>query len=195
MCSDYKVWASMALKGKIAYVTQPLNFYRSHRENVRTRTETGALGVAEYFWVMLWIVDQVAPCGTLQNKGLVDKILSARPVKLSPLERIKTAKQALSAVAEWNLRNNAYISKETMCAYFTDWDFALVGKEFAISPPTRWQFFLHRCRFYRQYFPRMNWKLRLINFMRVLGAPVVGYANRQWPEETYARIMRMLHAR
>src|SRR4029077_4425412 len=86
MCSDYKVWASMALKGKIAYVTQPLNFYRSHRENVRTRTETGALGVAEYFCVMLWIVDQVAAPGTLLEKGLVDNILCVRPATLSPQE-------------------------------------------------------------------------------------------------------------
>jgi hypothetical protein len=34
----------MALKGQIA-----------HSENVRTRTEAGALDVAEYFHVMLWI--------------------------------------------------------------------------------------------------------------------------------------------
>ena len=192
MCSDYKVWAEMALKGKVAYIAEPLNFYRSHSENVRTRTETGALGVAEYFCVMLWIVDWVAPTNTILQKALIDKILSVRPIALSPLERIETAKQALSCIAEWNLRSNPHILNETMRAYFMDWDFALVGNEFAICPPSRWRFFLHRCRFYHHYFSRMGWRLKLTNFVRLLGAPIVGYRRRHVPEQVYARVIRML---
>jgi glycosyltransferase involved in cell wall biosynthesis len=192
MCSDYKVWAEMALKGKVAYIAKPLNFYRSHSENVRTRTETGALGVAEYFHVMLWIVDRVAPTNTIQQKALIDKVLSVRPIVLSPLERIEAAKQALTCIAEWNLRNNSHISIEAMRAYFMDWDFALVGNEFAICPPSRWRFFLHRSRFYRHYFSRMGWGPKLTNFMRLLGSPVVGYRRRHLPEQVYARVIRTL---
>jgi hypothetical protein len=191
MCGDYKVWAAMALKGKIAYVAEPLNFYRSHSENVRTRTEAGALGVAEYFCVMQWIVDQVAPPRTLQKNALIDKI-PVPPIKLSPYERIKVARRCLSCIADWNLNNNSYVPERAMREYFTDWHFSLVGTEFAIFPPSRWQFFLHRCRFYRHYFSRMNWKLRVVNFMRVLGAPLVGYENRYWPEETYKRVTKVL---
>jgi glycosyltransferase involved in cell wall biosynthesis len=195
MCGDYKVWAEMALQGEIAYVAKPLNFYRSHSENVRTRTETNALGVAEYFYVMLGIICLVEPADRILQKAMLDKIFRARPVDLSPLERIRSAKQALSYITEWNLRNNTHIPKEAMRSYFMDWHFALIGKEFAISPPSRWQFFLHRCRFYRKYFMRMNWKLRFVNFMLVLGAPVLGYTKRRWPDQAYARIARMLQAR
>jgi len=191
MCGDYKVWASMALKGKIAYVAEPLNFYRSHSENVRTRTVAGALGVAEYFCVMQWIVDQVASPPTLQRNAPIDKI-PLLPIRLSPYERIKTAKRCLSRIADWNLKNNSYVPERAMREYFTDWHFSLVGAEFAIFPPNRWQFFLHRCRFYRHYFSRMSWKLRLVNFMRVLGSPLVGYENRHLPEETYKRVAKIL---
>jgi hypothetical protein len=195
MCGDYKMWAAMAAKGKIAYIAEPLNYYRSHRENVRTRTEADALGVAEYFHVMLWVVNHVAPAGTLPQEHTIKDILCLPPLKMAAGERIEAAKRSLSCIADWNLRHNKQIPDIALRGYFMDWKFALAGQEFAISPPDRWQFFLHRWRFYRQYFPTMNWKLRVVNLMKLLGAPVVGYANRQWPEEAYARITRILHAR
>src|SRR5215469_11117237 len=33
LCGDYKLWASLTLRGKIAYSAEPLNYYRAHREN------------------------------------------------------------------------------------------------------------------------------------------------------------------
>ena len=191
ICGDYRVWAEMAGQGKIAYAAEAMNFYRCHSENVRTRTEAGALGVAEYFYVMLGIVRRMAVPETVPDRELSHKILGAPPIQLSPSERIFAAKNALSQIAEWNLKNNPAVSNQAMRAYFMDWQFALVGKEFAIKNPNRWQFFLHRCRFYRHYFAKMNWALRVVNLMRVIGAPVVGYRNRHWPEEIYARAVRM----
>jgi glycosyltransferase involved in cell wall biosynthesis len=192
ICGDYKVWAAMALEGEIAYLAEPLNYYRSHRENVRTRTQAGALNLAEYFYVMLSVVNRVAPPETITQKTAMKQILSRLPIELSPRERIQVAQQALSYVADWNLRHNPHVAGKAMRAYFGDWEFALAGKEFDISPPSRWRFFLHRCRFYRHYFPGMGWKLRLVNLMRMLGAPVVGYRHRHWPEQAYARVMRKL---
>jgi len=192
ICGDYKVWAAMALQGKIAYVVEPLNYYRSHRENVRTFTQAGALNLAEYFYVMLSVVNRVAPAETLTQKTAVKEILSRLPFELSPRERVQVAQRALSYVADWNLRHNPHVPSKAMRAYFGDWEFALVGKEFDISPPSRWRFFVHRCRFYRHYFAGMGWKLRLVNLMRVFGAPIIGYRHRHWPEQAYARVLSAL---
>ena len=188
---DYKVWAAMALEGEIAYIAEPLNYYRSHLENVRTRTKAGSL-LAEYFYVMLSVVDRVAPRDTLIEKALVDELLSLLPGKRDPYNRSQAAKQSLSYITEWNLHHNAHVRPEAMRNYFTDWEFALVGTEFDVAPPSRWRFFLHRCRFYRHYFPGMDWKMRLVNLMRLFGAPLVGYRHRHWPEKTLTRLIQML---
>ena len=193
LCGDYKVWAAMAVEGKIAYVAEPLNYYRSHQENVRTRSTAGALSAAEYFYVMLSIVNRVAPPETLTQKS-PNEILARLPFKLDPRERIRVARQSLSYVADWNLRHNRHIPGKVMRTHFMNWEFALLDNEFAISPPSRWRFFLHRCHFCRSHFPGMSWRLRLVNLLRVLGAPIIGYQNRHLPEQVYARIIRMLRA-
>ena len=194
LCGDYKVFTAMAVEGKIAYLAEPLNYYRSHRENARTRAVAGALSIAEYFYVMLSVVDRVAPPETLTQKTAMKEILGRLPSKLDPRERIEVARQSLSYIRDWNLRHNRHIPGKVLHTHFMNWEFALLDNEFAISPPNRWRFFLHRCRFCRSYFPEMNWKLRLVNLLRVLGAPIVGYQHRHWPEQAYARIIRMLQA-
>jgi glycosyltransferase involved in cell wall biosynthesis len=194
MCSDYKMWAAMAFEGKIAYVAEPLNYYRSHGENVRTSTQANALGAAELFYMILWVLNRVAPSGTLPEKDSIEQLLSVLPVHRNPSERIECARQSLAYIADWNLRNNSHLDHHEMYAYFMDWDFALVGKGFDISQPSRWQFFLHRCRFFAHYFRRSGWKPRMINLLRVLGAPVVGYRHRHFPEQVYARVLRMMGA-
>jgi glycosyltransferase involved in cell wall biosynthesis len=192
VCGDYKVWVAMALEGKIAYVAEPLNYFRTHPENVRSRSQVGALDVAEYFHVMLWALTRVVPPDALIEKTAMNEILSRLPFTLSPMERIQASLQSLSYIADWNLRHNSHVAHKAMQAYFTDWEFAVIGRGFAISPPSRWRFFIHRCRFYRQYFPGMGWGQRLVNLMRILGAPVVGYQHRHWPEQTFARVIREL---
>jgi glycosyltransferase involved in cell wall biosynthesis len=190
VCGDYKVWAEMALEGKIAYVAEPLNYFRSHLENVRTRMRVEALDVCEYFYVMLSILVRVAPEGTLHGKATICEVLRRLPSELSPDERVELCKKSLSYISAWNLWHNSHLSREAMQANFRDWDLALVGREFEISPPSRWRFFLHRCRFYRGYFKDMDWKQRFINLAQVVGAPFVGYRRRHWPERTLARFVR-----
>jgi hypothetical protein len=194
LCGDYKVFAAMAVEGKIAYLAEPLNYYRSHRENARTRAAAGALSIAEYFYVMLSVIARVATPETLTQKTALNEVLSQLPFKLDPSERIQAAKQSLTYIADWNLRHNPHVPGKVMRTHFMNWEFALVDNEFAVFPPSRWRFFVHRCRFCLHYFPEMGWKLRLINLMRVFGAPIVGYRHRQWPEQAYARVIRMLGA-
>jgi len=123
----------MAIEGKVAYVAEHLNYSGAHLENVRTRTRSEALDVSEYFYVMLSILERVAPKETLTDRGLISEILVRLPSQLCPAERIQISKQALSSIAAWNLRHNQYVSRQGLLANFMDWDFALVGREFEIS--------------------------------------------------------------
>jgi glycosyltransferase involved in cell wall biosynthesis len=61
MCGDWKLWAAMALAGKMAYLSEPLNYYRSHDASVRSRSRKEELDVAESLQVIRWILDQVTP--------------------------------------------------------------------------------------------------------------------------------------
>jgi len=192
VCGDYKVWAAMALEGKIAYVAEPLNYFRSHRQNVRTSAQAGALDVFEYYYAMLSVLDRIAAPETLRKKSLMNELLSRLPSELNATERIEAAKQSLSCLEEWNLRHNSHIPQDVLRRFFENAGYILTFMEFAVFPPGRWRFFLQRYRFYRYSFREMDWKLRLVNLMKVLGAPVVGYRNRHRPLSAYAGWTRML---
>jgi len=192
--ADYKVWAQMAMTGKVGYVAEPLSYYRTHGENVRTRTQASALDLAEYFYVMLWVVERAEAGKTPDAHAATAEAVERMPAEMEPRERIEAAKRDLTYVAEWNLRNNKQVRREAMRSYFVDWEFALTGRGFAIAPPNRWQYFLHRWRFYRHYFSGMGWKQRVVNLGRVFGAPLVGYRRRHRPEQAFARVTEMLNA-
>jgi len=61
MCGDWKVWAAMALEGKVAYLSEPLNYFRTHDTSVRSKSNKEALDIAEYLQVIRWILDRVTP--------------------------------------------------------------------------------------------------------------------------------------
>jgi glycosyltransferase involved in cell wall biosynthesis len=61
LCGDWKMWAAMALTGKIAFVAQPLNYLRFHDSTVRNKSIAGALETAEALHVIRWILERVAP--------------------------------------------------------------------------------------------------------------------------------------
>ena len=45
ICGDWKLWAAMALTGKVAYVSEPLNYYRTHDCN-RSKRHLGQAPLA-----------------------------------------------------------------------------------------------------------------------------------------------------
>jgi glycosyltransferase involved in cell wall biosynthesis len=62
MCADWKLWAAMALEGKIAYVGgKPLNYYREHDASVTTSSQRAGIYMAEYLQVVRWILQRVTP--------------------------------------------------------------------------------------------------------------------------------------
>ena len=69
---DWKLWAAMALTGKVAYVSYPLNYYRSHGQTVRT-TIPDAVIVAEQLDVIRWISRRVTPTESALEKACADR--------------------------------------------------------------------------------------------------------------------------
>jgi len=85
LCGDWKLWASMALEGKVAYSSAPLNYFRYHANNARSRTAQAGTDVLEYLHVTRWVLDRVAlpaaelkPIWAARAKGWVPALLSFR---------------------------------------------------------------------------------------------------------------------
>lgn len=60
LCGDWKMWAEMALRGKIAYVSEPLNYFRMHQNSVRDKTSRARVDVPEFLYIARWVMDHAA---------------------------------------------------------------------------------------------------------------------------------------
>jgi len=58
-CGDWKLWAAMALTGKIAYIGEPLNYFRFHEASVSSQSQLARIDVAEHLQVVKWVLDRV----------------------------------------------------------------------------------------------------------------------------------------
>lgn len=61
MCGDRKLWAAMALMGRVAYLSEPLNYYRVHQATVTATSQYQALRQSEYLRVSRWVLGTVVP--------------------------------------------------------------------------------------------------------------------------------------
>jgi len=68
LCGDWKLWAAMALSGKVAYVAEPLNFFRFHEASVRSKTTNDSRDIAEHLQVIRWLSEQVTPTEAVREK-------------------------------------------------------------------------------------------------------------------------------
>ena len=68
LCGDWKLWAAMALSGKVAYVAEPLNFFRFHEASVRSKTTNDSRDIAEHLRVIRWLSEQVTPTEAVREK-------------------------------------------------------------------------------------------------------------------------------
>lgn len=58
---DWKLWATIMMQGDVAYVSEPLNYYRFHNSAVRYTLDMSRTVIPEWFAVARWIEDQVGP--------------------------------------------------------------------------------------------------------------------------------------
>ncbi|HWH60887.1 MAG TPA: glycosyltransferase [Terriglobales bacterium] len=59
LCGDSKLWAAIALTGRVAYVSEPLNYYRLHSVTQRARTSLQLTDVVEGLRIARWLLDRV----------------------------------------------------------------------------------------------------------------------------------------
>ena len=69
LCGDWKLWASIALCGKMAYVSEPLNYYRLHQGSVWGRSKDAALETAEVLQVVRWVMERAKPAEAIREKS------------------------------------------------------------------------------------------------------------------------------
>ncbi len=67
-CGDWKLWAAMALKGRIAHIGGALNYYRVHGANATERSVREGRAGAEYLRVIRWLLRHVTPTETARQK-------------------------------------------------------------------------------------------------------------------------------
>ena len=82
VCGDWKLWVLMALQGKIAYLAEPLNYYREHDATVRTRILTGR-GAGEHLDMVRWMLERVSPTKSVVEKAYSDASISWIPPVLN----------------------------------------------------------------------------------------------------------------
>ena len=68
LCGDWKLWAAMALTGRIAYLGEPLNYNRFHDASVRAKSQRLGVDAAEYLEVIRWILQRVTPSEAARKK-------------------------------------------------------------------------------------------------------------------------------
>lgn len=59
LCGDWKLWAALALQGKIAYLGDSLNYHRFHGASLRSRFAGDGRDVAESLQVIHWLLSQI----------------------------------------------------------------------------------------------------------------------------------------
>jgi glycosyltransferase involved in cell wall biosynthesis len=76
MTGDWKVWFAMALQGRMAYISEPLNYYRFHDKSICGKDTLRAVEAEETLRVVRWMQDQVTSTDLVRAK--VGKILEGR---------------------------------------------------------------------------------------------------------------------
>ena len=110
IAGDWKLWASMALRGRVAYVSEPLNYYRSHPETVRSTTLSDGLSAFELLRVVRWITEQVGPADSVRERfseGACDWWVSAVIGPGTPLRRRWSILRDARAIDRRALRRGA----------------------------------------------------------------------------------------
>jgi glycosyltransferase involved in cell wall biosynthesis len=68
LCGDWKLWASIALCGRVSYTSDPLNYYRFHAGSAWGQSADAALEIAEVLHVVRYVMDKVPPAKAVREK-------------------------------------------------------------------------------------------------------------------------------
>jgi glycosyltransferase involved in cell wall biosynthesis len=68
LCGDWKLWAALALAGQVAYLGEPMNYFRFHDASVRNKSKLVKQDLVEHLRVVAWILDKAAPTESMLTK-------------------------------------------------------------------------------------------------------------------------------
>ena len=187
ICGDYKLWAGMALGGSIAFVAEPLNFFRHHDNNVH-RTSRGLRPFVENFHVVQWLLNRMPGYEPTRQQSVAADEVPAITDSLEEIGRYRSLADELEAAI---VRMNPGRRREVGRA-FQYYRLAFANYEFGTSSPGRWQFFLFRWALYKHQYRMASWTRRALDLVHLVEAFVGGYENRHWLAKKYAPVRRLL---
>ncbi len=117
LCGDWKLWAAMALTGRMVYLGEPLNFFRFHEGSMRSKTKYEGRDVAEALRVIRWILGQVTPSDAVREKLCETYSLFWVPAIMSthvPLELKRSMLNDVKAIDTHALRRVLRPALETL---------------------------------------------------------------------------------
>ncbi|MCP4521842.1 MAG: glycosyltransferase family 2 protein [Cytophagales bacterium] len=74
VCGDWLFWAKLTFKSSICYVPNPYNYFRTHTNNVRTKTKNRGLNILEIFDVQFQLVE-LLQLNLQERKNLSNQML------------------------------------------------------------------------------------------------------------------------
>ena len=69
LCGDWKLWASIALCGRVRYTSDPLNYYRFHSGSAWGKSADAAREIAEVLHVVRYVMDKAHPADAVREKA------------------------------------------------------------------------------------------------------------------------------
>ncbi|MHB8413052.1 MAG: glycosyltransferase family 2 protein [Candidatus Acidiferrales bacterium] len=100
LCGDWKLWASLALTGNVAYLAEPLNYFRFHDASVRSKSEQMSGDVVERLRVVGWVLHQVTPTETVLEKLYEEQSDRWVPIVMSTHASLGLKRAILRSVKE-----------------------------------------------------------------------------------------------
>jgi len=126
LCGDWKLWAAVALEGRVAYTAQPLNYFRHHPASLRTKTRIATVAL-ELLSVSQWVRQRVDPPSpdVLKMVYLVQAGAWVPAVTSFRLQR-ETKRQIMRLVAACDPH-----PARTAARFLPKWAGAVIFREFA----------------------------------------------------------------
>jgi len=100
LCGDWKLWAAMALTGNVAYIGDPLNYFRFHDASVRNKSALIKMDLVEHLRVIRWVLGQVTPAETVLEKLCEEQSNGWVPVVMSSHVPLGLKRAILRSVRE-----------------------------------------------------------------------------------------------
>lgn len=109
--------------------------------------------------------------------------------------RVCTLQALVEGMRHW-FRSRGYDTNQPVVrATLQKWLLLLEREKFELSHPGRIRFFWHLVKSYRNYYPVMSRRLRVINCFNVVGSLVVGYERFHVLDECWEKLKRWIRSR